>query len=131
MMTLKPFLRNMAKPIPALFKRLREILRLYSFSERSSTEQQIAGIRDMSCERVMRRTGADAWRGFCRGTEITLEFDERAYVGSSAFLFASVLNHFFALYASVNSFTQLTITSTQREGIWKRWPPMAGGQAVL
>ena len=110
---------------------LREILRLYSFSERSSTEQQINGIRDLSCERVVRRTGSEAWRGFCRGTEITLAFDERAYVGSSAFLFASVLNHFFALYASVNSFTQLAITSTQREGIWKRWPPMAGGQAVL
>ena len=53
------------------------------------------------------------------------------YVGSSAFVFASVLNHFFALYASVNAFTQLIVTSQQREGIWKQWPPMAGRQTVL
>lgn len=112
-------------------KALREILRLYSFSYRPSTDQQIAGIRDMSCRKVVRRVGPEAWRGFCRGIEVTLEFDEDLYAGSSAFLLASVLNHFFALYASIHSFTQLVIKSDQREGIWKRWPPMAGEQIVL
>jgi len=112
-------------------KALREILRLYSFSYRPSTDQQIGGIRGMSCRKVIRHTGREAWRGFCRGIEITLEFDENQYAGSSPFLLASVLNHFFALYASVNSFTQLVIQSEQREGVWKRWPPTAGEQFVL
>lgn len=112
-------------------KALREILRLYSFSYRPSTDQQIVGIRDMACRKVIRRTGSEAWRGFCRGMEITLTFDENLYAGSSAFLLASVLNHFMALYASVNAFTQLVIKSDQREGTWKRWPPMAGQQMVL
>lgn len=110
---------------------LREILKLYSFSEHSSVHQQIEGIREMSFAPVVRRTGREAWRGFCRGTEVTLVFDERLYVGGGAFLLASVLNRFFALYASVNSFTQLVIKSHQREGVWKRWPPMAGEQVVL
>jgi type VI secretion system protein ImpG len=110
---------------------LREILRLYSFSDRPSTFQQVNGIVDMECRRVVRRVGADAWRGFCQGTEVTLTFDEHAYMGSGAFLLASVLQRFFALYASVNSFSQLVIRSLQREGEWKRWPPMAGEQAVL
>ena len=119
-------------------KALREILMLYSFSDhiytyqhQASTYQQISGIREMSCRKVVRRVGADAWKGFCRGIEVTLTFDERLYVGSSAFLLASVLNHFFPLYASVNSFTHLIIKSYQREGIWKKWPPTAGEQIVL
>ncbi|HZU33277.1 MAG TPA: type VI secretion system baseplate subunit TssF [Candidatus Angelobacter sp.] len=52
-------------------------------------------------------------------------------MGSGAFLLASVLQKFFALYASVNSFSQLVIKSVQREGEWKRWLPLAGEQAVL
>jgi type VI secretion system protein ImpG len=110
---------------------LREILRLYSFSDRPSTFQQVNGIVEMECRRVVRRVGGDAWRGFCQGTEVTLTFDENSYMGSGAFLLASVLQRFFSLYASVNSFSQLVIKSMQREGEWKRWPPMAGEQAVL
>lgn len=110
---------------------LREILRLYCFSDHPSLTQQVAGLREMSCRKVTRHTGVDAWRGFCRGTEITLSFDEDMFVGSSAFLLGAVLNSFFALYASVNSFTQLIIKSKRREGIWKQWSPMAGEKIVL
>ncbi len=111
-------------------KALREILRLYSYSDTSHTHHQINGIREFEQKRVVRRLGPEAWRGFLRGTEITLTFDESVYAGSSAFLFASVLNYYLALYASTNSFTQLRIRSMQREGEWKRWPPMAGAKVV-
>ncbi len=111
---------------------LREILRLYSFSDAPATHKQVQGIRQMSCRRVVRRVKHPDWRGFCQGTEITLEFDEDLYVGSGAFLLGAVLQQFFALYASVNSFTQLVMTRTaQREGEWKRWPPLAGYEKVL
>lgn len=110
---------------------LREILRLYNFADHPSLQQQITGISDMSVQPALRHIGHDAWRGFCRGVAVRLEFDESLYVGSSAFLLGAVLNNFFALYASVNSFTQLTITSKQREGVWKQWPPMAGEKIVM
>jgi type VI secretion system protein ImpG len=111
---------------------LREILRLYSFSDAPATHKQVQGIRQMSTRRVVRRVGPHDWRGFCQGTEITLEFDEDLYVGTGAFLLGAVLQQFFALYASVNSFTQLVMVRTaQREGEWKRWPPLAGYQPVV
>ena len=110
---------------------LREILGLYCFSDAPSLQRQIQGIRAITPRKVVRRMGDEAWKGFCRGTEITLTFDEAQYVGSSAFLLASVLNRFFALYASTNSFTQLVIQRTGREGEWKRWLPMAGAGVVL
>ena len=110
---------------------LREILRLYSFTEPQATHQQVNGIRAMECRHVMRRMGLDAWRGFVRGIEVTLTFDERMYVGSGAFMLAGVINRFLPLYVSINSFTQLKIKSVQREGIWKEWQPMAGEQSLL
>ena len=110
---------------------LREILRLYSFSDQPSTHHQVQGIREMSCRRITGRVGKEPWRGFCQGTEVTLTFDESLYVGSGAFLLGSVLNRFLPLYTSINSFTQLQIRSVQREGVWKRWPPMAGLQEML
>jgi len=110
---------------------LRQILRLYSFSEQPSAQHQVQGIRGMSCRKVTRRAGAEPWRGFCQGTEITVTFDESLYVGSGAFLLGAVLNRFLPLYASINSFTEVVIESIQREGVWKRWPPMAGLQELI
>jgi type VI secretion system protein ImpG len=110
---------------------LHEILGLYCPPEAPAAWQQIQGIRRMSHRKVVRRLGGESWKGFCRGTEVTLLFDESSYVGSSAFLMASVINQFLALYASTNSFTQLVVQRLGREGEWKRWPPMAGARVVL
>jgi type VI secretion system protein ImpG len=103
---------------------LREILGLYCVSNRPSALNQIAGITQMSIARKSMYIGEDAWRGFCRGTGITLTFDEDLYRGSGAFLMGAVLNSFFGLYTAVNSFTQLTIKKlSQPETIWKQWEP--------
>ncbi len=127
-------LSNEAQSLSAL----REILMLYSSPQSDPLHmgekidyQHITGIRELKSRSVVKRIGTEAWRGFCRGIEITLDFDERLYVGSSAFVLASVLNAFFPNYVSVNSFTQLVITSQQRKGVWKKWPPMAGEQVLL
>ncbi len=110
---------------------LREILRLYAAFDDATVTGQVSGLSGLSSGPVVRRIGGEAWRGFCRGTEIRLELDEERFVGSHPFLLASVLNRFFGLYAAVNSFTQLVLTSRQRNGIWKTWPPLAGDQPVL
>ena len=110
----------------------REILGLYCYSDAPAIRQQLQGIRAMEQRKVVRRFGDAAWKGFCRGTEVSLTLDESFYVGSSAFLLASVLRHFLGLYSSINSFTQLVIRRAGRESEeWKRWAPMAGGTAVL
>ena len=110
---------------------LHEILRLYDYSDSAVVRQQIAGILDVSCTRVVRRPSSMGWHGFCRGLEITIHFDEEKYIGSGVFLFASVLEKFLALYASLNSFTQLVAKSRQRERPIKQWPPRAGEQHLV
>jgi type VI secretion system protein ImpG len=57
---------------------------------------------------------------------VTLEFDEPKYIGTGVYLFASVLERFFGLYASLNSFSQLVGKTRQGEGYFKKWPPRAG-----
>jgi len=108
-----------------------EILRLYSFSENATSEQEISGITEMRARKVMRRFGPDAWRGFRRGNEITLSFDPMKYKGGSALLLATVLRHFLGLYASINTFTQVVAKRSTINGVWKRWEPMAGAQEIL
>jgi type VI secretion system protein ImpG len=93
--------------------------------------QQIAGITDVTSRLIGGRPASMAWNGFCRGIEVTVQFDEEKYVGSGVFLFAAVLEKFFGLYASLNSFTQMIATSQQRERPLKRWPPRAGEQILL
>ena len=82
----------------------------------------------IGCGRVgstLARTLAD------EGWEVTVvELDEEKYVGVGAFLFASVLERFFALYASINSFTALKYR-TRQTGDVKRWPPRAGEQSLV
>jgi type VI secretion system protein ImpG len=111
-------------------KALREILRLYAPPRDAAADQQIQGLSAMECRRVVRRL-RDRFGGFARGVEVALEFDERRFVGGSAFLMAMVLNRFLGLYTTVNSFTQLKITSKQRSGVWKVWAPLSGDQHVL
>lgn len=110
---------------------LQEILFLYDFTNSSATRKQILGISGVESRRVVRQTGSRIGAGFVRGMETALEFDEEQYVGSGVFLFASVLERFLGLYASVNSFNQLVAKTKQREGELKRWPPRAAEQILL
>jgi type VI secretion system protein ImpG len=109
---------------------LREILELYNVGDQQATRQRIAGLVGVRSRRVLRRLDPAVGGGFCRGIEITVDIDEAQFVGGGAFLFASVLDRFLALYAPVNSFCQLVAKSRQREGDLLRSPPRAA-EAVL
>ena len=111
----------------------KEVLRLYAGHQHAGTQAQIDGLTAMTTEETMRPIGFDAWRGFVRGTRITLTLDEAAFqrVGASAYLFASVLERFFGLYASANSFTELVIKRAATDREWTRWPPRAGDRALV
>lgn len=65
-----------------------------------------------------------------RGVETRLLIDPQGAAGEgNLFLFASVLNEFFALYASLNSFHELHVTSTQ--GNVYSWTPRVGQQPLI
>lgn len=102
---------------------LKEILRLYGGPEPLMWERQLAGLVDLEVRRTVLRIGDDAWRGFCRGEEITLTVDEALLNLGTAYVLGTVLSRFLGLYAAVNSFTRLIMVSRQRKGVRLAWPP--------
>jgi type VI secretion system protein ImpG len=110
---------------------LREVLKVYDYASTAVSRQHIDGIESVSSRRKVAPISDGLGRGFCRGIEITIEFDEEKYAGSGVFLFASVLERFLALYASINSVTRLAARLKQREGFLKQWPFRAGDQPSL
>jgi len=109
---------------------LAEILRLYNFGESAFHEKQIAGMLGLKSRRHFARVVSENGIGFVRGRQVEIEFDEEQYVGGGVYLFASVLEHFLGLYASLNSFSQLLARTRQRKEPLRQWPPRAG-QAIL
>ncbi len=109
----------------------RELLKLYVGSDSPQLARQIACIRQLETQPMVTQIGQEAWRGFCRGREITVTIDEKNFEGGSPLLFGEVLSCFFALYSSLHSFTQLIIQREQQQGIWKRWPIKIGEQTLL
>ncbi|OXJ22625.1 type VI secretion system ImpG/VasA family protein [Burkholderia sp. HI2714] len=107
---------------------LQEMLRLF-VSDSTREQDQIRGIRSVEARSATAHVGGDAWRGYCRGTEVAVEFDPETFVGGSPLLLGAVLARFFAMYTSVNSFVRLVVR--RGDEIWKQWEPMTGCQQLL
>lgn len=110
---------------------LQEILRLYNFTDSTSLERQISGISSLSSRRHFARVISEHGISFARGIRVEMEFDEEMFVGSGVFLFASVLEYFLGLYASLNSFMQLVLRTKQRKEVLREWRPRAGQRILL
>jgi type VI secretion system protein ImpG len=109
---------------------LREILKLYDFTDSAETRQLIDGVLHVQSRRVTGRARGRGAETFCRGVEVTVRFDEEKFSGSGLFLFACVLERFLGLYCSMNSFTKMVATVKGREGELRRWPPRMGEKTL-
>ncbi len=109
---------------------LLELLSLYNYRNTLALRKQINGITAIKSEPTVARIGHPR-PNFVRGVGITLEVDENQFTGSGVFLFAMVLDHFFGQYCSVNSFTQLSLRSLQREQRIVQWPARSGALPLV
>ncbi len=110
---------------------LRELLRLHNAGDSTGGERQIQGLVGVTSAPSYARVAADQGIAFARGRRVELEFDEEQFPGGGMFLFASVLERFLAMYASMNSFTQLAARSRQRKRVVREWAPRAGARTLI
>jgi type VI secretion system protein ImpG len=110
---------------------LREILRLHNFSDTAAGERHIEGVVSVSGEPSYARVVTEHGVAFARGRRVEVLFDEERFAGAGVYLFASVLERFFGMYASVNSFTTLVARSTKRKEVVRVWPPRAGWKSLV
>jgi type VI secretion system protein ImpG len=109
---------------------LRDLLELYAVSTDASAMRQIEGIRSVNVGRVVRRLRGPGPLAFGRGLEITLQIDELAFEGASAYVLGSVLDRYFSRHVSMNSFTE-TVLRSEGRGEMYRWVPQWGARPTL
>lgn len=110
---------------------LQEILRLYDFTGSPSLEKQVRGITQVTSREHFAPVRSEHGIVFARGRRVEMELDEEQFVGGGVYLFASVLERYLGLYASMNSFSQLVARTRQRKEVLREWPPRAGDQVLI
>ena len=109
---------------------LREMLMLYSDEHDAATRRLVDGVRDVRAAPIVRRLPVPGPAIYGRGLEIRITCEDRAFEGSGAFLFGSVMQHFFARYVSLNSFTETVLHTLERNEV-ARWTARSGTRPVL
>ncbi len=111
---------------------LRSILEIYNFH--ALYDRQAARENELRLDSVQQiNTRPMDWlfKGIpVRGTSIELGLLETNFAGEGdLYLFANILNEIFALYASLNSFTRLTVRGVKQGEIYQ-WAPRVGHQIL-
>ncbi len=91
------------------------MLSLYSDDNDAASRRLVEGVRDVRSSPIVRRLPIPGPVTYGRGLEIRLTCEERAFEGTGAFLFGSVMQHFFSRYVSLNSFTETVLHTLERE----------------
>lgn len=109
---------------------MREVLRLYDLRDTPETRAAIDALTGVSSAPGTAR--APGGRGvFCRGLDVSLEFEPNAWNTSGLYLLASVLDRFLALHATVNSFVRTRALPRGRPDRGRTWPARAGTRVLL
>jgi type VI secretion system protein ImpG len=110
---------------------LKEVLRLYDLRDSPETRSAIDGLLGVTARPGAARVPGGRVGSFCRGIDVTLEFDARAWQASGLYLLAAVLDRFLALHATINSFVRTRAVVRGRSGTVATWPARAGGRVLL
>jgi len=110
---------------------LQHILQLYNFTDSMAGRKIIEGVLDVQSERHFARVVSDCEISFARGSRVKMLLDEEQFVGNGVYLFASVMEYFLGLYSTLNSFSQLVVSTKQRKEVLREWPPRAGRKVLM
>jgi type VI secretion system protein ImpG len=110
---------------------LREVLRLYDFRDSTETRAAIDGLVSVSAKPGSARAPGSRAGAFCRGVDVTLEFEPVVWQSSGLYLMAAVLDRFLALHATVNSFVRTGVILRGRPARAAAWPARAGMRVLL
>lgn len=110
---------------------LKEVLKLYDLRESAETRAAVDGLLAITARSGTARVPGARAGAFCRGLDVTLEFDQRSWQVGGLYLMAAVLDRFLALHATVNSFVRTRAVLRGRPGNVAAWPARAGSHTLL
>lgn len=109
---------------------LKKVIELYQSNEVENSTM-IDSIVGMEVSKITRRMQMGIYQAFCQGIKIQLKIDERYFPGQSAYLFAKILERFFEMYITINSFIELEVINSQNNRSIFQGKPMAGDKKLL
>lgn len=115
-------INNIISPLKTLFNML-------SVDSKLKSEELFNGVEKITTKETVRRFGKDAWRGFVKGVETTIEVNEK--YNQFNYLFACILNQYLSDIISLNSFVELKITHSLTHELKAYWLPISGKQNLI
>lgn len=117
---------------PQALSALKGMLRGHVGPSQVAGLKQVDGIQAVECRPILRPVVREGQRSLVHALHITLTLDRAHFDGSGGVvLFASVLRHFLAMYATVNAVVEVSMATMDSKPAVKRWEPLSGSQAVL
>ncbi|MDR1983102.1 MAG: type VI secretion system baseplate subunit TssF [Holosporaceae bacterium] len=105
-------------------KKIRDILRVFADISGSILEREVDAIASIDSFITTRRFDEQTWRGFVRGADIEITFDDR--IQNLGLPLSLVLSKFLSSYTSINTFTDVIVKNTSKNGILKKWKQQFG-----
>lgn len=110
---------------------LQEVLRLYDLLDTADSHTAIEALVGVTAQPGTARAPGSRVGAFCRGLDVTLEFDASGWNTAGLYLLASVLDRFLALHATANSFVRTKAVVRGQPGRGGAWPARAGSRVLL
>ncbi|MDN5522660.1 type VI secretion system baseplate subunit TssF, partial [Pseudomonas sp.] len=114
------------EPLKAVI-RAYDFMALHDIQQARTTRKRLEGMRDIHTQPMDWLIKGQP----IRGLHTRLKLDQTAFLcEGDLYLFSCVLAHFFALYASINSFHQLEVINTTNNEHYT-WPIQTGKQPLI
>ncbi len=109
---------------------LRRMLEVNLDTNNSTHRRQLEGVVALTTLPVTRKRVRGSHIEIAHGMQIRLQCDESAFEGLGVYLFGSVMERFFARYASINSFSETVLETVQRREL-ERWSVRLGDRGAV
>ena len=108
-------------PAGSTLAMVQRLLELANSAGSMGGARQARALQRFECRRVVRPVRGGPVPGFRRGHELVLEFAPGSYGDGTPLMLAAVLQRFFQMYCSVNSFASVTVMAGEERV--KEWLP--------
>ncbi len=108
-------------------EKIREVLNIFTDIANSNLSKEAEAILSINSSIITKRADEQTWRGFIRGTEIEISFDDS--IENLGLPLSLVLSRFLSSYTTINTFVDVIVKSKDR--VVKKWEQQFGIQNYL
>ncbi|MDR3030866.1 MAG: type VI secretion system baseplate subunit TssF, partial [Holosporales bacterium] len=113
-----------------LFSSITKLIEIFSSGNKLKSEELLSSITRIKIDKIVRRFGKDAWRGFVKGIEFRA-FIKDEYNSFFSFFFCCILNQYLSMRVNINSFIELKLFSEKTNELLAKWNPTSGRMDLL